>query len=242
MEILAIIPARSGSKGLPGKNIKPLLQHPLIAYSIKAALSSTLITRTIVNTDSNQIAEIAKTYGAETPFLRPNELAGDFTTDLEVFQHQLQWLKDNEGYSPDLIVQLRPTSPIRFDGWIDDAIIKLQNSHADSLRAITESPLTPFKMWLLNANNEEIMEPLLKVKGIEEPYNQPRQKLPVVYWQTGTLDVIKTSLISENQSMSGKHILPFIIDKKYAIDIDDVNSFYKAEEIIQQTNCIKFDE
>jgi N-acylneuraminate cytidylyltransferase len=97
-------------------------------------------------------------------------------------------------------------------------------------------------MWLLNANNEEIMEPLLKVNGIDEPYNQPRQKLPVVYWQTGTLDVIKTSLISENQSMSGKHIIPFIIDKKYAIDIDDVNSFYKAEEIIQQTNCIKFDE
>ena len=242
MEVLAIIPARSGSKGLPGKNIKPLLQHPLIAYSIKAALSSKLITRTIVNTDSNQIADIAKTYGVETPFLRPSVLAGDFTTDLEVFQHQLQWLKENEGYIPDLIVQLRPTSPIRLAGWIDEAITKLQSSNADSLRAITESPNTPFKMWLLNANNEEIMEPLLKVNGIDEPYNQPRQKLPVVYWQTGTLDVIKTSLISENQSMSGKHIIPFIIDKKYAIDIDDVNSFYKAEEIIQQTNCIKFDE
>ena len=89
MEVLAIIPARSGSKGLPGKNIKPLLQHPLIAYSIKAALSSKLVTRTIVNTDSNQIADIAKTYGVETPFLRPSVLAGDFTTDLEVFLHHL---------------------------------------------------------------------------------------------------------------------------------------------------------
>ena len=237
MKILAIIPARSGSKGLPGKNIKPLLQHPLLAYSILAAQQSKLI-----NTDSDQIAEIAKQYNAEIPFMRPAELAQDLSTDLDVFKHQLEWMKNTEGYVPDIVVQLRPTSPVRFANWIDEAIEKLISSDADSIRVVTESPLTPFKMWLINNNNDGAMEPLVSVKNIIEPYNQPRQSLPIVYWQIGTLDVIKTKTILEGGSMSGKKILSYIVDKKYAIDIDDVASFYKAEELIQYNECIKFDE
>lgn len=242
MEILAIIPARAGSKGLPGKNIKPLLQHPLLAYSIQAALKSKLITRIILNTDSDQIAETGKKYGAETPILRPAHLGDDLTTDYEVFAHQINWLKENQNYIPDIIVQLRPTSPIRFEGWIDEAIQNLIDSDADSVRAITESPITPFKMWLLNSNNNSAMEPLIPNIDIHEPYNQPRQNLPMVYWQTGTLDILKIKTLTEKHSMSGTKILPFIIDKKYAIDIDDVTTFYKAEELIQNTDCIKFDE
>ncbi len=241
MEILAIIPARGGSKGLPGKNIKPLLQHPLIAYSIKAAQESKLITRITVNTDDINIAAIASKYGAEIPFLRPSELAQDLTTDLEVFLHQLKWLKENQNYTPDLIVQLRPTSPIRMSGWIDDAINKLITSNADSLRTITESPLTPFKMWLLNSNVDK-MEPLLTLNNIVEPFNQPRQQLPKVYWQTGTLDIIRTSVIETEGLMSGKNIMPFIIPAEMAIDIDDTDAFYKAEKFIQYNNCIKFNE
>lgn len=240
-QVLAIIPARGGSKGLPGKNIKPLLQHPLIAYSIKAALESELITRTIVSTDSEEIASIAKTYGAEVPMLRPAHLADDEATDFVVFEHLLDWLHKNENYIPEIIVQLRPTSPVRFSGWVDTAIEKLNNSSADSIRAITESPITPFKMWLLN-NNNEAMDPLLTLSNVAEPYNQPRQHLPMVYWQTGTIDVIRPEVITIKKSMSGNSILPFVIDKKFAIDIDDVSSFYKAEEIIQNNNCIKFDE
>lgn len=240
MKILAIIPARSGSKGLPGKNIKPLLQHPLIGYSIKAALESEHITRVTVNTDDEEIASIAKNYGAEIPFIRPAYLAEDLSTDLEVFTHQLQWMKENENYVPDIIVQLRPTSPVRFVKWIDEAIEKLLQSNADSIRAVTESPLTPYKMWRLTG--EDAMQPLLQEPSIKEAYNQPRQNLPVIYWQTGTMDVIRTNVITELSSMSGKTILPFIIEKKYAIDIDDVNSFYKAEEIIQYCDCVKFDE
>jgi CMP-N,N'-diacetyllegionaminic acid synthase len=240
-QVLAIIPARGGSKGLPGKNIKPLLQHPLIAYSIKAALESNLITRTIVSTDSEEIASIAKTYGAEVPMLRPAHLADDEATDFVVFEHLLDWLHKNENYIPEIIVQLRPTSPVRFSGWVDTAIEQLNNSSADSIRAITESPITPFKMWLLN-NNTEAMDPLLTLSNVAEPYNQPRQHLPMVYWQTGTIDVIRTEVITIKKSMSGDSILPFVIDKKFAIDIDDVSSFYKAEEIIQNNNCIKFDE
>ena len=242
MNILAIIPARAGSKGLPGKNTKALLQHPLLAYSILAAQQSKLINRITVNTDSEQIADIAKHYNAESPFIRPAELAEDLSTDLEVFKHQLDWMKKTEGYIPDIVVQLRPTSPVRFSNWIDEAIEKLISSDADSIRVVTESPLTPFKMWLVNNNNDGAMEPLVTLKEINEPYNQPRQSLPVVYWQIGTLDVIKTKTISEGNSMSGKKILPFIVDKKFAIDIDDVSSFYKAEELIQYNDCIKFDE
>jgi N-acylneuraminate cytidylyltransferase len=241
VNILAIIPARGGSKGLPGKNIKPLLQHPLIAYSIKAAQESKLINRITVNTDSEEIAAEAKTYNAEVPFLRPSELADDDSTDLDVFTHQLSWMKKHENYIPDLVVQLRPTSPVRFVKWIDEAIEKLMNSDADSLRVITETPVTPFKMWLLNENSEA-MKPLLQIKDIAEPFNLPRQKLPVVYWQVGTIDVIRTTVITEKKTMSGENILPYIIDRKYAIDIDDVTSFYKAEEVIQNSDCIKFSE
>ncbi len=241
MNILAIIPARGGSKGLPGKNIKPLLNHPLIAYSIKAAQESNLVTRIIVNTDSEEIAAVAKTYEAEI-FMRPAELGNDDTTDLEVFLHQLNFLKEFEGYEPDYIVQLRPTSPVRLPGMIDHCIELLIKSDADSIRVITESPITPYKMWVLNNNNDNAMEPLLHLQDVPEPFNQPRQKLPVTYWQVGTLDVIRASVITEQNSMSGKKIIPFVIDKKLAIDIDDVTSFYKAEEIIQYTDCIKFSE
>jgi N-acylneuraminate cytidylyltransferase len=241
LEILAIIPARGGSKGLPGKNSKPLLNHPLIAYSIRAAQQSELITRIVVNTDSVELAEIATNYGCEV-FMRPPELGGDDTTDLEVFTHHIGILSQSENYHPDMIVQLRPTSPLRLHGMIDTCIRMLENSNADSLRVITETPVTPYKMWVLNENNNSIMEPLLHLKDVPEPHNLPRQQLPVIYWQTGTLDVIRTKTILEQHSMSGKRILPYVIDKKLAIDIDDVESFYKAEEIIQYSNCIKFDE
>src|SRR5690349_1451972 len=167
MNILAIIPARGGSKGLPGKNIKPLLGHPLIAYSIKAAQESKLITRIIVNTDSEKIAEIAKQYGVEI-FMRPADLGRDETTDLEVFSQQLIAMKEKENYIPDYIVQLRPTAPIRLEGMIDSCIEKLIQSGADSIRGITESPITPYKMWVLNKNNDDAMEPLLQLKDVEE--------------------------------------------------------------------------
>ena len=140
------------------------------------------------------------------------------------------------------IIQLLYIIYFAFPISVTEAITKLLNSDADSVRSITESPITPFKMWLLNGNNNDAMEPLLKLQHIEEPYNQPRQKLPTVFWQTGTLDIIKTAAITEQHSMSGKKILPYLIEKKYAIDIDDVASFYKAEELIQNSDCIKFDE
>jgi len=238
-EILAIIPAREGSKGLPGKNIKLLSGHPLIAYSIRAAMNTPAISRTIVSTDSDKIAEIARNYGAEVLFKRPAKFATDLSTDLEVFTHALDWLKTHEKYVPDFVVQLRPTSPVRFISDIEFCVNKLQNSESDSLRIVTAAFNTPFKMWIIEEENQP-MKPLLELDAIAEPFNQPRQNLPEVYWQTGTLDVIRTTVITGQNSMSGSNILPFIIDQKFAVDIDDLESFNRAEEIIQKFDCVKF--
>ena len=237
--ILAIIPARGGSKGLPGKNIKCIAGHPLIAYSIKAALESPSITRVIISTDSDEIAKVASIYGAEVPFIRPAELAGDLSTDLEVFTHALEWLKKNENYQPDLVVQLRPTSPVRFIHDIEICIHKMLDSDADSLRIVTPAFHTPFKMWVLNDENAQ-MQPLLQQHVICESYNQPRQNLPEIYWQIGTLDVIRTGVITEQKSMSGQNIFPYIIEQQFAVDIDDLESFQRAEKMMLKFNCVKF--
>jgi N-acylneuraminate cytidylyltransferase len=111
-EVLAVIPARGGSKGIPRKNIRNFAGHPLIAYSIEAALLAKTVTRVIVTTDDEEIAAVARQYGAETPFIRPAEYAQDQTLDLPVFQHVIAWLAENENYHPDVVVQLRPTSPV----------------------------------------------------------------------------------------------------------------------------------
>ncbi len=230
-EVLAIIPARGGSKGLADKNILPLANHPLIAYSIKAALYSKHITRTIVSTDADEIAKIAKHYGAEVPFIRPSELAQDFSTDFEVFFHAINWLRNNEIYVPEFIVQLRPTTPVRTVVMINECIEKLINSDADSLRIVTVAPYTPYKMWTIDEQTSEL-HPLLTLKNIKEPYNQPRQILPKVYWHTGTLDVIRSSCIINKKSMSGDKILSYIMAEELAVDIDNIEDFKKAEAII----------
>jgi N-acylneuraminate cytidylyltransferase len=241
MEILAIIPARGGSKGLKNKNILPLSGHPLIAYSIKAGLDSNRINRVIVSTDSKEIADVAKTYGAEIPFMRPAEFAQDMSTDMEVFIHALNELKENENYVPDIIVQLRPTSPVRFVNEIDFCIDKLiANEAADSLRVVTPAPCNPYKMWIVNDSNE-IMQPLLTLQNVKEPYNEPRQRLPKVYWQVGILDVIKMNTILEKKSLSGDVIVSHIVPNEFSIDIDDINSFTKAAEVISKNHCVKFD-
>lgn len=240
--VIAIIPARSGSKGLPKKNVLPLLGHPLIAYSIQASLACSYIDRTIVSTDSEEIATIARQYGAEVPFLRPAAFAHDLSTDIEVFIHALEWLQTHENYIPDLVVQLRPTSPIRFKKDIEKSI-ELLATHptADSLRVVTPSPITPYKMWIVK-DPEKPMEPLLKLEGVKEPFNEPRQRLPQTYWQTGTLDIMRREAILDKRSMTGESILPFVIENKYAIDIDDLSSFEKAAKVIVESDCIKFND
>ena len=231
-EVLAVIPARGGSKGIPRKNIKDFAGFPLMAYSIAAAKQSNLVTRVIVSTDDEEIAEIARQWGAETPFLRPEEFARDNTLDLPVMQHCLAWLKENEDYQPDMVLWLRPTSPIRPRRCLDDAIqTLLDHPDADSIRGVIPAAQNPFKMWTLDSRSGELL-PLLKVEGIREPYNAPRQGLPDAYWQTGHIDAIWTKTILEKQSMTGDVIFPLMIDPRYTVDIDIASDWESAERLL----------
>ncbi len=233
MQILALIPARGGSKCIPRKNIKPLAGYPLIEYSIAAALQSRLVTRTIVSTDDDEIACTAQSSGAEAPFLRPAEFARDDTTDLPVFTHALGWLKKNENYQPDIVVQLRPTSPIRPPDCIDRAVqILLDHPDADSVRGIIPSGQNPYKMWQVNEQGQ--MTSLISLPDLPESFNAPRQSLPQTYWQTGHVDAIRIRTILEQGSLSGKVIYPLMMDPRYAIDIDTLRDWQRAEWLISQ--------
>jgi CMP-N-acetylneuraminic acid synthetase len=185
-DVLAIIPARGGSKGIPRKNIKNFAGHPLIAYSIEAGLQAKNVTRVIVSTDDEEIAAVARQYGAETPFLRPSEFAQDRTLDLPVFQHVLGWLADHEGYKPEALVQLRPTSPVRPPELVDEAVeTLLSHPEADSVRGVVPAGQNPHKMWRIDPESGR-MKNLLDVPGVDEPYNAPRQILPPVTGRPGT--------------------------------------------------------
>ncbi len=230
--VLAIIPARGGSKGIPRKNIRSFAGYPLIAWSIAAAKQSELVTRIIVSTDDEEIASVAREWGAEAPFLRPAELAQDNTTDLPVFEHALKWLEDVEAYRPDVVAQLRPTSPIRPKGMVDKAVsILLHHRDADCVRGVVTAGQNPFKMWRFDSEDKPLKQ-LLEVEGIAEPYNAPRQILPSVYWQTGHIDAIRAGTIANKKSLTGDVIYPLVIDPKYTVDIDTLADWAKYEAVI----------
>jgi len=231
-EILTIIPARGGSKGIPRKNIRDFAGYPLIAWSIAAGKQSKMVTRVIVSTDDGEIASVAREYGAEVPFLRPVELAQDNTLDLPVFEHALKWLEEHESYQPDAVVQLRPTSPIRPCDCVDSAIkILLEHPHADCVRGVVPAGQNPHKMWRISKPDGP-MTPLLEVPGMVEPYNTPRQILPPVYWQTGHIDAIRISTITRKRSLTGSRIYPLIIDPRYTVDIDNLSDWEKYEAMV----------
>jgi N-acylneuraminate cytidylyltransferase len=230
VQVLAIVPARGGSKGIPRKNIRSFAGYPLIAYSIAAGLQARLRMRVVVTTDDEEIAEVARSCGAETPFLRPAELAQDRTTDLPVFQHALCWLAEHEDYHPQVVVHLRPTTPIRPPDLVDRSVaVLLAHPEADSVRGITPAHQNPFKMWLMDGEDKPI-HPLTTVPGIEEPYNAPRQILPKAYAHTGLIDIIRPGTILEMNSMSGRTILPILFDPGYDADLDTPEDWKQAEE------------
>jgi YrbI family 3-deoxy-D-manno-octulosonate 8-phosphate phosphatase len=231
-EVLVVIPARGGSKGIPRKNIRLLAGFPLIAYSIEIARQAALVTRIIVSTDDEEIAAVARGLGAEVPFLRPPELAQDDTRDLPVFQHALNWLNAKEGYIPELVVQLRPTTPIRERNSLDRAI-KLMFDHpaADSVRAVVIPDKNPFKMWTISPDG--MLKPLIQLDEIPEAYNAPRQSLPEAYWHSGQIDVIRPETLLVKNSMSGDNIVPITLDPLYAVDIDTMDTWQYAEWVIR---------
>ena len=238
-EVLALIPARGGSKSIPRKNIRPFAGSPLIAYSISAGLAAESVTRVLVSTDDDEIAAVARQYGAETPFLRPEAISQDNTADLPVFQHALQWLEENEGYQPEIVVQLRPTSPLRRVWHIDQAVYQLlAHPEADAIRTVCVPFQNPFKMWQIDPGG--LMQPLIHTE-YREAYNMPRQLLPEVYWQTGYVDATWRDTILEKDSMTGEHILPLVIPPNDWIDIDSPDDWRRAERLLESGE-ISFDD
>lgn len=198
----------------------------MIAHTIEQALAAESVDRVIVSTDSELYADIARQFGAEAPFLRPAEFSGDLSTDLEVFQHALAWLEENEAYRPEVCVQLRPTYPTRRVSDIDEAVAMLKASpDADSVRTVIEAPQTPYKMWLLDGEGG-MLQPVAQCDAVSEAYNEPRQKLPQAYLQTANVDVAWTKTILKKGSMTGDRIKPMFTHAFN--DIDDASEMAEA--------------
>jgi CMP-N,N'-diacetyllegionaminic acid synthase len=230
VKILCIIPARSGSKGVPDKNIRSLKGKPLIAHTIGQGLASKYNSsmRVVVSTDSLKYAKIAISHGAEAPFLRPACISQDLSTDFEFIQHALQWFEGEQNYCPDIVLHLRPTSPFRKVETIDkclDLFLKHMDKY-DSLRTVVKSQKSPYKMYTIRDNT---LLPLFNiVEDIEEPFNQCRQVLPTTYLHNGYIDIIKTSTILQYNSISGEKIYPFIMPTDEVIDIDTEEDWLNA--------------
>lgn len=227
-EVIAVIPARSGSKSIKDKNIRVINGKPLLAYSIEQALKEKTIDRVIVSTDSERYREIAKLYGAEAPFLRPLEISGDQSLDIEVFQHLMIWLEQSENKTPDIFVHLRPTHPVRESGDIDRMVEIIRDTpEADSIRSMSPAKQIPYKMWLFD--EKEMYVSPVAVCDVKEAYNAPRQSLPKVYMQNACIDVVKSRTI-KGGSMTGTKILGYPMD--YDFDVDTEEEFLRAEKAL----------
>lgn len=221
MSIIAIIPARSGSKGVPNKNIMDLGGFPLIAYSIALAKMVKDVERVIVSTDSIDYARIANKFGAETPFLRPKEISNDSSTDLDLFEHALNWLELNENYSSEYLLHLRPTTPLRDANVVNTAISLIkENPKSTSLRSGHLAPESPFK-WFLKDENGYFKG--LKDDLTPEKINMPRQSFPPTYISNGYVDILKTDFIKKNNKLHGDNML--IFESPFCSQIDNIEDF-----------------
>jgi len=226
--VVAIIPARSGSKGVIDKNIKLLGGHPLIAYSIAAAKLAKRIDRIIVSTDSEEYATISRKYGAEAPFLRPLEISGDNSTDYEWVKHAIDWMQREDGFMPNYLVHLRPTTPLRKIEVIDNAIsYMMKSANATALRSAHKTHLTPYKMFKLNG---EYMRSFLQYEGFKEFYNLPRHIFEDAYIPNGYVDIVRPSLFMETGFLHGDRIK--LWETEEIPDIDTISDFDFAHDLL----------
>lgn len=234
MKIIAIIPARGGSKGIPRKNIKLLNGKPLIAYSIEQAQNSKYINDIILSTDDEEIANVGKEHGAYVPYLRPKEISQDLSTDYEFIKYHLEWCRNNNKEIPDYIVQLRPTYPLRKVEILDECIEILLGTEDtikyDSLRTVIPNDKTPYKMYTITDGNIFLSPLFNEVNGIKEPYNQPRQILPQTYLHNGYIDIINIKSFLKLDSITGHKIYPYILPKEEIFDIDTMDDWRKVED------------
>ena len=227
---VALIPARQGSKRVPGKNVRTLGGHPMLAYTIAGARASGVFDAVMVSTDSEEIARIARHYGAEVPFLRPAEFAGDKSPDIEWVEHTLATLAAS-GRPFDCFSLLRPTSPFRRAGTIQRAMaLFLAQTGVDSLRAVEKCTQHPGKMWVVRG---ERMFPLLPFGPAEQPWHStPYQALPLVYVQNASLEIAWTSVVRERRTIAGDVVVPFITESHEGFDINDPVDWLVAERLL----------
>ena len=216
--VVGIIPARGGSIGVTGKNNRDLGGFPLIAYSIAASHLSKL-ERTIVSTDSEEIAKVAREYGGEVPFLRPANISGDKSTDREFLEHAIEWFETNEGYAPEFWALLRPTTPLRDPQIIDSAVdMILSRPEATSLISVHEFPENPGKMFGMN---NQYLHGLCPLDPRPEYFALPRQDFAPAYFGNGYIDIVRTSTIRDMNSCFGPRMLGFETPDTGEIDIED---------------------
>ena len=231
-KVLGLIVARGGSKSIPKKNIKLLGGKPLIAYTIEKAKAAKYIDRLILSTDDEEIAEVAKKYGCEVPFMRPKELAQDDTKDYPVFTHALEWLRDNENWKPDFVVHLRPTHPFRKTEHIDQGIEMLaDHPGADAVWTVGIPPVTPYKMFFVG--DDGFLKPALTIADEKETFTWPRQRLPKVYNHYGQVNVTRYETVMDKKSMCGENIFPIFLEGE-VFDIDSLLDWEMAEFLIKK--------
>ena len=231
---IAIIPARSGSKGVTDKNIKLLAGKPLMAYSIMAARLATNIDRVIVSTDSEKYAAIAREYGAEVPFLRPSIISTDTSPDYQFVRHALDWLRDNEGTQPEYLVHLRPTTPLREVRYVESAIETIkENRNATAMRSVHEMSESAYKMF-------EVEGGYLKRVGVDsfdlDAANDPRQTFRKTYQANGYVDVIISEHVMKHEKIHGNHVLGYVTP--YAPEVDTEDDFSYLEYQVTLNNEI----
>ena len=221
-DIIVVIPARGGSRSIPKKNIINFNGYPIIAYSIAVAALSKYISRIIVSTDSEEIAEIAKKYGAEVPFIRPKKFATDKSGDFEVFNHMVNWLKKEEKYLPNYLVHLRPTTPLRDPKIVDNAIeMFTKDEIATSLRSGYEIRESPYKCFVIKNN---FFTGFSKKKNKVDYSNLPRQFFSPVYQPDGYVDIVKSEIIIKKKNLHGYKIRPFLTPNIGELDnLEDIN-------------------
>ena len=227
MKILCLIPARSGSKGVPNKNIKKLGKKPLIAYSIEAALNAGIPMDIIVSTDSPTIKNIAEEYGASVPFIRPDYLATDETKSIDVVIHALSLLK-SEGKNYDFVVLLQPTSPFRSKEFIYNAIDKFNSENFDTLISVSLVPKEYNPHWVFEPDKDGY----LKLSTGDKEIISRRQDLPPAYYRDGYIYITKMPLLLEKKSFYGKKIGYVITDSKFNVNIDTQDDWILAEKLI----------
>jgi CMP-N-acetylneuraminic acid synthetase len=228
--IVGLIPARAGSKRVPHKNIRSLAGHPVMAYTIAAALESEVFSDVIVSTDSEQYAQIARYYGAEVPFLRPAELAGDVSPDIEWLAYTLKKLAEN-GRKFDCFSILRPTSPFRLPQTIQRAWQAfLTEEGVDSLRAVEKCRQHPGKMWVVRRRR---MVPLLPLSPPEQPWHSSQyQSLPEVYIQNASLEIAWSKVVFQDKTIAGTVLVPFFTENYEGFDVNSAYDWNMAQHLV----------